>query len=168
MDEINELKQRILSRLMDNVLAGPLVSAAHIVDFEVVVEGPDNTEHYVDDVCAALEAKGYQVGRISSKQGPAEEQMAALEPGYDIVVAEGFGYMQMPRVVLAKKVQEAFSMGLPNLVAYVSDIDKKCMLKWFTPDAIDAMASYLEETIIKGGPNQVVTPRVPVPFANSR
>lgn len=70
-------------------------------------------------------------------------------PSFDVVVAESFGYLPLPKVLVTRKVQEGFNLGLPNVVAYVSGkSDDAMVIPFFEPADAEGLAAFIERKIM--------------------
>ena len=89
---------------------------------------------------------------VLTREVSAEPDLASLidqlGEGYDIVVCEGFEYQHIPKVMITRKVQEAFNLGLPNIVAYVSCKDAGAQIPQFTPVQVSELTDFLERRVI--------------------
>lgn len=107
---------------------------------------------------AALAAAGSDTtviaapGRVTVSRPVAEgEELDALTAvvadGFDIVLGENFGFASVPRILVTRRVQEGFNLGLPNVVAYVSDNALDVVIPRFSPSEAEAMADFIERTL---------------------
>lgn len=76
-----------------------------------------------------------------------EVAMAAVGEGYDVVIGQNFGFAVVPRILMTRRVQEGFNLGLPNIVAYVSDGELDVALPRFTALDVEALADFIEQTL---------------------
>lgn len=72
---------------------------------------------------------------------------AVVADGFDIVLGENFGFASVPRILVTRRVQEGFNLGLPNVVAYVSDNALDVVIPRFSPSEAEAMADFIERTL---------------------
>lgn len=87
---------------------------------------------------------------ISRPLAPAEGLDAALQEvreGYDIVIGQNFGFAIVPRILMTRRVQEGFNLGLPHVVAYVSDSELDVAIPHFTTLDVEAMADFVEQLL---------------------
>lgn len=133
--------------------------------------GPDNVPDaaaqvggsYIDagacDVVFAMPGKMMTAQPVA--QEPTFDQMLGALGGsasYDVVVAESFGYLPLPKVLVTRKVQEGFNLGLPNVVAYVSGkSDDAMVIPFFEPGDAEGLAAFIERKImgIEAAPEKV-------------
>ena len=76
------------------------------------------------------------------------ELLDRLGEGYDVVIVEGFEYAPVPKVLVTRKVQEGFNLGLPNIVAYVACKDAGALIPLFSPLDVGGIASMIERDIM--------------------
>ena len=82
------------------------------------------------------------------KEPSLAEMLAAVEGTYDVVIGESFGFLSVPKILLSRKVQEGFNLGLPNICGYVSDFDAKAVIPRFFADDEAALADFIEQRVI--------------------
>ena len=71
---------------------------------------------------------------------------------YDVVICESFGYLPLPKILVTRKAQEGFNLGLPNVVGYVSNQpDNAMMIPYFAPDDENSIAAFIERHIMEAG-----------------
>lgn len=124
--------------------------------------GPDNVPDAAAQVgCSYTDAGACDVvfaapGRLVTvqpvEQEPILDQMldALGDPtSFDVAVAESFGYLPLPQVLVTRKVQEGFNLGLPNVVAYVSGkSDDAMVIPFFEPGDAEGLAVFIERKIM--------------------
>ena len=124
--------------------------------------GPDNVPDAAAQVgCSYTDAGACDVvfaapGRLVTvqpvEQEPILDQMldALGDPtSFDVAVAESFGYLPLPQVLVTRKVQEGFNLGLPNVVAYVSGkSDDAMVIPFFEPGDAEGPAVFIERKIM--------------------
>lgn len=72
----------------------------------------------------------------------------AVDPGTDIILGLNFGYLPARRLLVTDRPQEAFNLGLPRVVGYVSPKDARAVIPRFAFDDIEGLAAFAEERII--------------------
>lgn len=82
-----------------------------------------------------------------SPDGALDAAIDAVRQGYDIIIGQNFGFAIVPRVLLTRRVQEGFNLGLPNVVAYVSDSGLDVAIPHFTALEIEQMANFIEQIL---------------------
>lgn len=82
-----------------------------------------------------------------------DDMMAVLGKDYDIIIGESFGYLPIPRFLMTDRIQESFNLGLPNVIAYISDKDARALIPRFSSRDIPAIADKIVADII--GPHAV-------------
>lgn len=75
--------------------------------------------------------------------------VAELGDDYDVIIAERVAFMTVPKILVTKKPQEGFNLGLPNLEAYVSDNDLNNFLPCFAPSDVAGLADFIEARYAK-------------------
>lgn len=80
-----------------------------------------------------------------------EQMLGALgdAASYDVIVGESFSWLPIPKVLVTRKVQEGFNLGLSNVVAYVSGGPNPAMvIPYFAPDDEEGIADFIERRIV--------------------
>ncbi len=67
----------------------------------------------------------------------------ALGCAYDVIVGENFGFVSVPKILLTRKVQEGFNLGLPNVRAYVSDRDAHATVPCLRVEDVAGIAGFV-------------------------
>lgn len=91
-------------------------------------------------------------GRVTVSRPVAEgeeldELTSVVADGFDIVLGENFGFASVPRILVTRRVQEGFNLGLPNVVAYVSNNALDVVIPRFSPTEAEAVADFIERTL---------------------
>lgn len=122
---------------------------AHVVrQLAEGVDAPEASEPVTEPDAAVTVGQGRLT--ISRPIPPADALDAAVDAvreGYDIVIGQNFGFAIVPRVLLTRRVQEGFNLGLPNVVAYVSDSGLDVAIPHFTALEVEQMADLIEQTL---------------------
>ncbi len=110
-------------------------------------------------------AQGSDAMLVVTPEATTLTRMVAAEPSLveladavgpcDIVVCEGFDYQPIPRIIITRKVQEAFNRGLPCIVAYVACQDTEAAIPRFSPLDIDGIVDKIERDIMKIEPAHI-------------
>ncbi len=112
--------------------------------------GRPYTEAGADAVVFAAPGRVVKVEPVEAE--PSLDQMLETlgDPGaYDVVLCESFGYLPLPKVLVTRKAQEGFNLGLPNVIAYVSNQpDNAMVIPYFAPDDEGAIATFIERRIM--------------------
>lgn len=164
----DDVRMRLGERFARKLAVSRAAASVPMVDFEVIGEAPDGTQHLVDDVVAVLRERGYRVARIE-RDGDAsfDELLARVGEPYDVAVCTSFGYQPIPKIVISRRMQEAMNLCLPAMIGYVSDEDDpQCMFRWFDPGDVAGLADFIEASVIR---RSVVTPTsAAVPYFGAR
>lgn len=88
-----------------------------------------------------------RISRAVAPENALDEAMALIKDSYDIVVGQHFGFAIAPRVLMTRRVQEGLNLGLPHVVAYVSDSELDVAIPRFTALDVVAMANFMETTL---------------------
>lgn len=78
-----------------------------------------------------------------------ESMVDAVRDACDVVVGESFGYAPVPKILITEKPQESFNLGLPGVVAYVSEKDAHALMPRFSVRDHSLIADKIEAEIIK-------------------
>jgi molybdopterin-guanine dinucleotide biosynthesis protein MobB len=98
---------------------------------------------------AILIANGCTVSVQACAEEPSLSEVAArLAADNDVVIAENVGYEGMPKILVSRKAREGFSLGLPNIIAYVSAKEDGALIPWFAPSDAAGIADLIEQRII--------------------
>lgn len=73
--------------------------------------------------------------------------VAAVPADVDIIIGQNFGFAAVPRILMTRRVQEGFNLGLPHIIAYVSDSSLDVVIPRFTPLDVEATADFVEQTL---------------------
>jgi len=91
---------------------------------------------------------GMVLVKPSTGEPSLEEMLDALGSDYDVYLAESFGYLALPKILVTRKVQEGFNLGLPNIVGYASDSDAHALIPRFDTADAAALADFIERRVI--------------------
>ena len=106
--------------------------------------------------CTVLASEDKVVVVRSSKTSRTMDDLIALiGEDFDVVIAEAVAFMTIPKILVTKKPQEGFNLGLPNIEAYVSTQDMHNFLPWFDPEDIAGIADFIIERYAKRTPEQI-------------
>ena len=120
---------------------------AHIVRQLTEDEGGAAADGPVADACVTVGPDRLTVSRPVPPEDALDAAIDAVREGYDIVIGQNFGFAIVPRVLLTRRVQEGFNLGLPNVVAYVSDGQLDVAIPHFTALEVERMADFVEKTL---------------------
>lgn len=99
------------------------------------------------DARIVVEPERLTISRPVSRDEALDAAMDAVRSGYDIVVGQNFGFAVAPRILMTRRVQEGFNLGLPNVIAYVSDSSLDVAIPHFTALDTEAVADFVELTL---------------------
>lgn len=112
-------------------------------------------ERYADPYLEAgselvLEAfpSGICMSKATEAEPSVDDIIEAVSGKCDIIVAEGFGYVAFPKILITEKPSEGFNLGLPNMVGYVSQKDMKALIPCFGVDEYERIADFIEWKIL--------------------
>lgn len=94
-----------------------------------------------------VEPERLTISRPVAREEALNAAMDAVRDGYDIIVGQNFGFAIAPRILMTRRVQEGFNLGLPNVIAYVSDSSLDVPIPHFTALDTEAMADFVELTL---------------------
>lgn len=99
------------------------------------------------DTSVLVEPERLTVSRAIDRDAALDAAMDVVREGYDIVVGQNFGFAIAPRILMTRRVQEGFNLGLPNVVAYLSDTPLDVAIPHFTAVDTKAVADFVELTL---------------------
>ena len=133
--DVHRMNENTVTDSVRKVGAPYLEAGAHVTvlasEDKVVVVRPSKTSRTMDDL------------------------IALIGEDFDVVIAESVAFMTIPKILITKKPQEGFNLGLPNIEAYVSPQDMHNFLPWFAPDDIAGIADFVIERYAKRTPEQI-------------
>ena len=95
------------------------------------------------------------VVRPSKTSRTMDDLIALIGEDFDVVIAEEVAFMTIPKILITKKPQEGFNLGLPNIEAYVAPQDMHNFLPWFAPDDIAGIADFVIERYARRKPEEI-------------
>lgn len=120
---------------------------AHVVRSLSDASSAEAAEVPVVDAKITVEPGRLTVSRAIAQDEALNTAMDAVREGFDIVIGQNFGFALVPRVLMTRRVQEGFNLGLPYMVAYVSDVPLDVAIPHFTALDVEAVANFVEDTL---------------------
>jgi molybdopterin-guanine dinucleotide biosynthesis adapter protein len=146
-----ELICRLLPVLAARGLTVAVLKHSHHADLDREDEGKDTWRYRrAGALAVGLAAPGLvQVTRVFAGEPPLEQALAALGPGADLILVEGYKRGPLPKVaVLGPDDREA--PNFPHLIALVSERPVDTPLPVFRPHQVEELGRWLHDYLMPG------------------
>lgn len=107
-------------------------------------------------VCTVLasETKAVAIHR-SSLSATTNDLIGMIGEDFDVAIVERAAFMTIPKILITKKPQEGFNIGLPNIEAYIAPQDMHNLLTWLSPDDVAGIADFIIQRYAKRKPEEI-------------
>jgi molybdopterin-guanine dinucleotide biosynthesis protein MobB len=123
--------------------------------FDLDVEGKDSWQFTEAGASGVLVTSPGRIGIIKEMEAvPALADIAGdYFSDFDIVLGEGFGGESgIAKIVVLREGVEGYTPSpQDNILAWVSDVERKADKPVFKPDDISAIANFIEQLLARGG-----------------
>lgn len=79
------------------------------------------------------------VSVVAAEEPSVLDLVRAVDPSTDIILGLNFGYLPIPRILVTDRPQEAFNLGLPRVIGYVSSKDARAIIPRFESNDIEGL-----------------------------
>ncbi len=156
----NSGKTTLVEKLIRELTARGLSigSVKHTHDkFDFDKEGKDSWRHKKAGANATLVVTDTRVALVRDDERPYIEKMQAYLKGTDLIIAEGFKTLALPKIEIfrtASPHKTPLCLDDPNLLAFVTDSDIRPNAPVFGLEDISALADFIESSPLlpKGKP----------------
>lgn len=115
-------------------------------------------EPYRSDVSLVVTPERVVLNRRLQGEPTLSSLLDQIGEEYDVAVCEGFEYLPIPKILITRKVQEGFNLGLPNIIAYVACKDLDALIPCFSPMDVEGLVDKIERDVM--GVEPALRPRL--------
>ena len=124
----------------------------HHGDIQMDIPGKDTWRHKQAGAQAVLLSSPTGIGFIQdvTEDTPVEDLADRFFLGFDLVIAEGFKWTDLPKIEVFRSSVYDKPMQDPgeSLIAVVSDVHIRSNLPWFKPEDMDKLVAFIVEKIL--------------------